>query len=99
MGDARRQEESLIFREAAAEMNDLVRLFTVEFQAQVDEHVKALPLPRTRLSFLQTPEADAGVAPSDIVYPTIESLVTDMQQRRDTAENLVHLAGPSEVDD
>jgi len=85
----RTREESRTFHEADAEMNELVSVFSTELQAQVDKQVRTLLSSRPGLSFLETSEADYRVVPSDIAYPTVESLALDMERRRDTAETLV----------
>jgi len=94
----RRDAEAKFFHQAAAEMDQLACSFIDEFQAQVDTQVRALlsqlpaALRADRTSFLQLPkrkQASIQVVESDFQYPTIEMMVSDMEQRRDSVENLV----------
>jgi len=85
--------ESKFFQQAVSEIDELAGSFIVEFKDQVDKQVRSLlmPLASSPASFLQrshSQQANIQVVASDIPYPTLASMVTEMEQRRDTAENL-----------
>jgi len=96
--DERTEAEGKHFHQVEAEMNDLASNYISEFQAQVDKQVSELLSPpdgglhMKSASFLQRSDrkqARFQVVASDIVYPTIAEMVSNMETRRDTAENLV----------
>jgi len=93
----RRKGESQFFRQAAEEIDELASSFIAELQAQIDKQVRALPWSSPdasrahSASFLQVSESEQAnirVVASDLQYPTVGEMVSDMEKRRDVAENL-----------
>jgi len=81
-GDAERK----FFQKAIAEMGDLSTSIAADFQAEVDKQLRGLLTASRPVGFLQ--QADVKVVASEGPYPTIVSLVGDMERRRDVAETL-----------
>lgn len=96
--DERTQAEGKHFRQVEAEVNDLASNYISDFQAQIDKQVHELLSPpdwvlRSKsASFLQRADrkqANIQVVATDVPYPTIAGMLSNMEIRRDTAENLV----------
>ena len=92
----RAASESQLLDTAVAEMGELTKIVVAELEKNLQLQLD--PWLASAGSFLkaQIPGSPEGlpkqlnvrVAASDLPYPTIASLVQDMQTRRDTAENL-----------
>merc|ERR1712012_502872 len=67
-----------------------------ELQGQIGEQVRNLLSAAFRSSSVNflgvsaTRPAKIRVVSSDVPYPSVDALVSSMEERRDTAENLVH---------
>jgi len=82
----RSDAERKFFQKAIAEMGDLGTSIAADFQAEVDKQLRGLLTASRPVGFLQ--QADVKVVASESPYPTIVSLVGDMERRRDVAETL-----------
>jgi len=93
--------EEQFFDQAIAEIREIPHAFAKEMQAQISMQARDLVAnlgSRTKWSgFLEKPQssrlighqANVRVAAPDSSYPTVESLVKDMQTRRNDAEELL----------
>merc|ERR1711908_125363 len=90
-----------MFEQVSAEMSALTDAVVEELEAQLASHVNGILLGRggstkqnvsPAAAFLEkarTPaQANVRVVPSRTEYPTVESLVQDMEARRDISERL-----------
>lgn len=96
----RSDEERAGFEQAQAELKALTDFVVHELQVQIQGHSNSAlsvvkPVRQSRsTSFLQAAggqlpaQTNVRVVPADVAYPTVASMVQDMESRRDIAEDL-----------
>lgn len=99
----RSELESRLFDQAISDINDLPRLVANELEEQIGQYTQSYVRDHDRVglidrqtSFLSASSHDQGATTQQAnvqvlasSYPTIESLIQDMQSRRDNTEDLV----------
>jgi len=83
----RKDAEIKFFQQAVSEMNELGAAFTAELRAQMERQFRGL-LTTPHVGFLQLLRSKQVVIGSETPYPTLASMLRDMESRRDIAENL-----------
>ena len=101
-------EEAQLFKQAVSEMEALVDIFANEVQEQLNFHIRAARSAKSGAAsfFLSRrrevddagalpPKLDVRIGASDVPFPTIESLVQQMEDRRGSSEESVrqHVLG------
>jgi len=88
-----KKEKDNLFESALAEVKALTDFILSELEVQIRRNVNSMVGTRA-LSFLQTlseqspSQANVQVVPARESYPTVASMVNDMEMRRDLTENL-----------
>jgi len=75
---------------AISQLTSLSHFVQNELQAQLQEQLGRPRISAMSLRQLRSSQANFRVVPTGSIFPTVSSMVQDMQQRRDVAEDLEH---------